>query len=164
MGVSRGTKGTRKGEPVGESEKLAVPEERVTSAGNVVIAAAVAPDGVPMQVPAHGNGLLKRGGSNPGAGRPPNKFRRSMRKLADNKRNRTHLKAVLEKGPEDEANTTNFWKALEYATDQGYGKAPQQVELGGSAGFLHVVGEVPGGISEEAWAGAAKAVLEKKAR
>lgn len=64
------------------------------------------------------------GGPQPGSGRPPDQWKAALRALADRQEVLKHIDRALKKGPSDPF----FEKALDYATDHGYGKATQPVQ------------------------------------
>lgn len=77
----------------------------------------------------HG-GALKIGGTNPGAGRPPDEFKARMREIASGP---TAL-AFLEQCVNGEHGAQFAIKAQEYAAERGYGRVPQSVALTGDEG------------------------------
>lgn len=83
---------------------------------------------VPQTMPGRRGGTLKRGGTNPGAGRPPNEFRRALLSLVDRKDVLAHIQTALDAGPDDKG---DFWQAVKYCTDQGAGKAPETKKIEG---------------------------------
>jgi hypothetical protein len=81
---------------------------------------------VPFKVgpdPRRGRGPAKGA---PNAGRPPDEWRAALRALASRDDVLQHLDAVLRAGP----GHPWFSKALDYATEHGYGKAKQAHEIG----------------------------------
>lgn len=80
-------------------------------------------------VPQPHGGALRNGGTNRGgSGRPPDKFRDSLRALACNGATVRRLKKILNggKGVED----SDFLSAYRYVVDRAYGKAPLTHEGG----------------------------------
>ena len=67
-------------------------------------------------IPGAGRGC-KPGAAN--AGRPPDEWREALRGLASREDVIAHIEGVLAAGPEDPF----FWRALDYATEHGFGKA-----------------------------------------
>lgn len=61
----------------------------------------------------------------PNAGRPPDEWRKALRALADRPSVIAHVESVLEEGPTHPF----FAKALDYATEHGYGKAASTVDV-----------------------------------
>ena len=78
-------------------------------------------------VQPHGGSLL-RGGlkGNRGGGRPRDDWKRELQRLASGEETLAHLEAVLSEGPSHPF----FFRALDYCTEHGYGKAPVSVDLG----------------------------------
>lgn len=71
----------------------------------------------------------RRNVTKPGTGRPPDKFKELCRWLATRADTITAVREILE-DPSHGA----FIGALKWATENGYGKAPQSVELTGKGG------------------------------
>lgn len=88
------------------------------------------PEDVPLRVPKHGRGALRVGGTNPGAGRPKEEFRRILQSLASKEETVRALEQLL-MAPDHPA----FLGALKYATEHGYGKPAQEVEHSGNVGL-----------------------------
>lgn len=65
------------------------------------------------------------GGPQPGAGRPPDEWRAKLRSFASRDDVMQHVLDVLTVGP----NHPFFDRALQYATDHGYGKPKQSLEV-----------------------------------
>lgn len=78
----------------------------------------------------HGGVLVygATGGKQPGAGRPPDAWRAKLRELASREDTVNHLSVSLSLGP----GAPEFWKALDYVTEHGHGKATQRIEHTGS--------------------------------
>lgn len=108
-------------------------------------------------MPGRNGGTLKRGGVNPGAGRPTDKFRQRMQAHADRKGVDLTLKEALDGGL-----TEHFWKALHYATDHGYGKAVQAVDVTSGGATIEYAAVIPPPITNvEEWAKLASSTLKK---
>lgn len=72
----------------------------------------------------HGGALLPGAGRGckpgaPNAGRPPDEWRKALRGLASRDEVIAHIETVLVAGPDH----PQWFRALEYATDHGFGKA-----------------------------------------
>jgi hypothetical protein len=88
------------------------------------------PAKTPMRVPKHGKGALRVGGTNKGGpGRPPDEFKEMCRQLASREETLKQVQAIL--GDPDHG---QFMAALKWATENGYGKAPQSVSVTGAEG------------------------------
>jgi hypothetical protein len=84
--------------------------------------------GVPFK---NGEDPRRGRGPKPGTGgRPPIEFRDRMREMAS----RDDVQSYLEKCIAGEFGPVFYFKALEYASDRGYGKSTQAVELTGAEG------------------------------
>ena len=74
--------------------------------------------------------MVPGGGSGPQrgavmAGRPPDAFRASLRAAVSRDEVLAHVAAILLAGPDHPM----FFKALDWATDHGYGKAAQSLDV-----------------------------------
>jgi hypothetical protein len=65
----------------------------------------------------------------PGPGRPPDEFKRAMRELASSDEILEHVRQVL--ANPDHPQWLGAWK---WATERGYGKSPDSVEVSGPGG------------------------------
>lgn len=74
----------------------------------------------------------------PNAGRPPDQWKAHLRTLVDRAEVLTHIEDALVKGPSDEF----FEKALDYATDHGYGRPTQPVGLSGKVTLENLLEQV----------------------
>lgn len=86
------------------------------------------PDSIPMVPQPHG-GALRRGGTNPGSGRPPDAFKLRMQALANRGLQALEIAEIL-----GNINHPLYKWALEWATDHGYGKPVQRIESTGAEG------------------------------
>lgn len=86
--------------------------------------------------PRRGRGPAKGA---PNAGRPPDQWKAHLRTLVDRAEVLAHIEASLQKGPGDEF----FAKALDYATDHGYGRATQPIAHSGSVGLADLLTTQP---------------------
>ncbi len=80
-----------------------------------------------MMAGRHG-GMLRRGslpGNTPGTGRPRDEWKAKLQQFASCDETMNHVIGVLNKGADD----PNFFKALEYATEHGFGRAQQTLEV-----------------------------------
>lgn len=102
------------------------------------------PDEIPLRVPKHGRGALRVGGTNPGAGRPPDAFRELCQGLAS----KDDTIKVVERVLKDDEHPA-WLGALKWATEHGYGKPTQQVEVSGEVGSY--VAEVPAKQDRSEW-------------
>ena len=68
----------------------------------------------------------------PNAGRPPDEWKAQLRGLVGRADVLAHVEAVLAAGPGHDH--PEFWRALDYATDHGYGRATQAVDLTAKTG------------------------------
>lgn len=77
----------------------------------------------------HGGSLL-RGGvkGNRGGGRPREEWKQELQRLTSREETLAHLEAILADGP---SHPFSF-RALDYCTEHGLGKAPVSVGLGGT--------------------------------
>jgi len=83
------------------------------------------PSGTPKNlIPGKGRGLPK---GHPNAGRPPDEWRDRLRAMASRDEVLEHVSQVLLAGPDH----PYFDRALQYATDHGYGRPTQPVEHSG---------------------------------
>lgn len=91
-----------------------------------------------MRKPAHGGGLLRVGGTNRGGpGRPPDEFKKLCQQLASRDETIDAVTAILA----DPAHPA-YLGALKWATEQGYGKAQESVNVTASGGLtIRVVKE-----------------------
>jgi hypothetical protein len=71
----------------------------------------------------------------PNAGRPPEEWRERLRAMASREEVLEHVANVLLVGPEH----PYFDKALDYATQYGYGKPKQEIEHGGKVTLEHLL-------------------------
>jgi hypothetical protein len=86
--------------------------------------------GVPFQSgddPRRGRGAAKGA---PNAGRPPDLWRAKLREMASRDEVMQHVESVLFEGP----GHPFFGKALDYATEHGFGKASQPHQISGLDG------------------------------
>ena len=83
----------------------------------------------PELIPQPNGGFLRRGGTNPGSGRPPDVFKMRMQALANRGLQALEVAKILE----DIDHPLYKW-ALEWATDHGYGKPIQRIESTGAEG------------------------------
>jgi len=81
--------------------------------------------------PKHGRGALRAGGTpgNKGGGRPPDEFKAAMRKLASSNQVLRHVRSVL-----NDPSHPQFMAAWKWATERGYGKTPDSLEVSGPGG------------------------------
>jgi hypothetical protein len=87
--------------------------------------AAKTPELVPQP---HGGALLSGGlPGNPGGGRPKDEFKSRMRELATRQETEAQLITIL-----SDSKHPHFLKALQYATEHGYGRATEHVEHSGA--------------------------------
>ena len=77
-----------------------------------------------LRTPKHGKGKLRVGGNGSG-GRPPDKFKAMCRALASSKDVETQVRAILKAGSTDPL----FIGALRWASEHGYGKPEQAVDV-----------------------------------
>ena len=77
-----------------------------------------------------GNGPPKGSG-----GRPRDEWQAKLRELASSDKVLEHVQTVLLSGPEH----PYFDRALQYATDHGYGKPKQEIEHGGKVTLEHLL-------------------------
>ncbi len=81
-----------------------------------------------MRVPKHGRGLLRVGGTNAGGtGRPPDEFKAMCQRLACSAEEAAIEALADSKHPA-------FASALKWATEHGYGKPRESIELTGKDG------------------------------
>jgi|GEM_PF-6130341 len=85
--------------------------------------------------PGRNGGRLKRGGTNKGAGRPPDEFKRHMRELASAEEVDDYLRRCLR----GEEGAKAFLGAIAHVTDRGYGKAAQPLTGEGGEGPVEIV-------------------------
>lgn len=71
----------------------------------------------------------------PNAGRPPDEWRAELRAMASSAKVMEHVLGVLQEGPSH----PYFDRALQYATDHGYGKPKQEVGLSGTVTLEHLL-------------------------
>ena len=99
------------------------------------------PKGVPRGTPIPGkNGgtLIAGAGNGPpkgSGGRPRDEWQAKLREMASSNEVLAHVTAVLQAGPEH----PYFDRALQYATDHGYGKPKQEIEHGGRITLEHLL-------------------------
>lgn len=75
-------------------------------------------------VPQKHGGALRIGGTNKGGpGRPPDEFKAALAKLADDAVRAGHVATIL-----TNPDHPQFLRALEWATDRGYGKVETKVD------------------------------------
>jgi hypothetical protein len=77
-----------------------------------------------FEVPKHGKGILKRGGDNPGGGRPPNWFVNKCRELTTRDQTLQMITEIL-----SDKNHPAYMQALKWAAENGYGKPKESLEL-----------------------------------
>jgi hypothetical protein len=88
------------------------------------------PTKTPLRKPEHGNGALRVGNpGNKGGGRPPDEFKRLCASLASGDATVEQVKTILEN-----ATHPAFVSALKWATEHGYGKAKDSLEISGKDG------------------------------
>jgi hypothetical protein len=83
-------------------------------------------------VPQPHGGAIRRGsekGNTPGTGRPPDEFKAAMRALASSEAMLNHVQDVLNNP--DHPQWLGAWK---WATERGYGKSPDSLEVSGPGG------------------------------
>jgi hypothetical protein len=109
--------------------------------------AAKTPDVVTDSAPAlveqpHGGALLSGGvpGNKGGTGRPPDEFKARMRELVTRAEVEQELETVL--GTRDHP---QWLGALKYATEHGYGKPKESLEVSGKIGLETLLVESMGG-------------------
>jgi len=90
------------------------------------------PNGRGVLIAGAGNGPKKGA---PNAGRPPDQWKAALRALADRQEVLDHIDTALKAGPADPF----FEKALDYATDHGYGKATQPVQHDATQGLADIL-------------------------
>lgn len=84
------------------------------------------PKGTPANlIPGKGRGPAK---GQPNAGRPPDEWRERLRAMASRDEVLNHVSEVLLAGPDH----PYFDRALQYATDHGYGRPKQDIGLSGT--------------------------------
>lgn len=84
------------------------------------------------------NGLIAGKGNGPpkgSGGRPRDEWQAKLREMASSEKVLAHVLTVLEQGPEH----PYFDRALQYATDHGYGKPKQEIEHGGKVTLEHLL-------------------------
>lgn len=77
-----------------------------------------------LRTPKHGKGKLRIGGNGSG-GRPPDKFKAMCRALASSKEVERQVKDILARGSSDPM----FIGALKWASEHGYGRPEQSVDV-----------------------------------
>ncbi len=79
------------------------------------------------KVPQPHGGALNDGGTpnNKGGGRPRDEWKHTLQGLASREETIAHVRAVLDEGPDHPF----FFRALDYATDHGFGKANQSLSF-----------------------------------
>ena len=82
-------------------------------------------------VPQPHGGAIQQGGTNPGGGRPPDEFKALCRQLISRKETFVIAKMILDDPKEF---PTLYIGALKWATEHGYGKPKESVELTGKDG------------------------------
>lgn len=82
-----------------------------------------------MRIPVHGRGQLKVGGVNPGSGRPKDEFKAFMRSLLSREEADAAIEAIIR-----DKDHPHHMKARQYATEHGYGKAVETLEVSGKDG------------------------------
>lgn len=83
------------------------------------------PKKTPMRKPKHGRGLLRIGGTNKGGpGRPPDEFKELCRQLASGEITIANVQKIL-----NNPRHAQFLPALRWATENGYGKPKESLEL-----------------------------------
>ncbi len=93
--------------------------------------------GTPM-VGKNGGTLIAGAGNGPpkgSGGRPRDEWQAKLRELASRDDVLAHVETVLAIGPEH----PYFDRALQYATDHGYGKPKQEIEHGGKVTLEHLL-------------------------
>lgn len=97
------------------------------------------PRKTPMRTPEHGRGQLRVGGTNKGGpGRPPDEFKAMLAALASRDETMAAVRRIL-----DDPSHPQFIRALEYATERGYGKVAQAHEVKGEVEHRHAVVLLP---------------------
>lgn len=89
-----------------------------------------------LETPKHGKGKLKRGGTNPGAGRPTDEFKALCRQLASRAKTFEVAEKILDN---PEIYPSLYTGALKWATEHGYGKPTESIELTGKDGGAVIV-------------------------
>lgn len=89
-----------------------------------------------MRVPTHGHGLLRTGGTNPGAGRPTNAFRATMRDLASSDEALAALAAVI-----IDPCHPQWGSALKLAYAYAYGRPEARLTIEGDVQLRHTAAE-----------------------
>lgn len=77
-------------------------------------------------MPGRRGGTLKRGGVNPGSGRPPNEWKRRMEQLADRWAKAAEVQKVL-----DNPEHPQWMNAGRFAAEQAHGKPQQSIDVSG---------------------------------
>lgn len=78
----------------------------------------------------------RRNVTKPGSGRPPDEFKQRMRDLASSQAVYEHLDTVIQ-----DPNHLQWLGALKYATEHGYGKAREHLELSGKLTLESIITE-----------------------
>lgn len=80
----------------------------------------------------------RRNVTKPGTGRPPDEFKAMLAQLASRDETMAAVRRILE-----DPGHPQFIRALEYATERGYGKVAQQHEVKGEMEHRHAVVLLP---------------------
>ena len=107
--------------------------------------------GKPWVPQPHGGALVPGagGGPQPGAGRPPDEWKRRLQALASRESTEKWVAQILDAGPGDKELGQFYFKALEFAQEHGYGKAPSSLDVtsGGEPIRSYIV--LPDGVEEK---------------
>ncbi len=79
---------------------------------------------IPATMPGRNGGTLKRGGTNPGAGRPPNEYRQHLRDILDDPKVADALTKIL-----SDADHPQFASLYGKVVAQAHGNPTQPIEL-----------------------------------
>lgn len=88
-------------------------------------------------MPGKNGGTLKVGGTNPGAGRPPDAFKARMQVLLDRMDVEKYLAECLQFMHGENA----YFKALEFTAERGEGKVPSVTKIEGGDEPLKIIVE-----------------------
>jgi len=103
-----------------------------TTAARPTLAAPPAPPAAPAKVPQPHGGALNAGGvrgHRGGSGRKPDEFKAMCARLASREATARRVRAIL-----DDADHQHFMRALQWATENGYGPPAQRHEHTGTNG------------------------------